>query len=147
MNSLAEEPLSIQQQVNNELSPDHASHGAQDRRRRDEARLRALPRLPVLAPEPRVVAHAGGLALDGAALRRAEALLGAAMTFIREHSREEVARADRCATSECAPGQHGSGVAEAAAVQQCSRKSARGEAPFARSHTAENRSNLQPLRY
>jgi len=35
----------------------------------------------VLAPEARVVAHAGGLALDGAALRRAEPFLGAAMSL------------------------------------------------------------------
>ena len=95
MNSLAR-GATLQEQVNNGLSPDHASHGAQDRRRRDEARLRALPRLPVLAPEARVVAHAGGLAFDRAALGGAEALLRAAMRLVREPAREEVA-CGRCA--------------------------------------------------
>ena len=41
---------------------------------------------------------------------------------------EEVARADRlCAREQRAPGQHGGGLAEAAAVQQCSRDSGRGQ--------------------
>ena len=54
------------------------------------------------------MAHARGLALDGAALRRAEALLRARVPFAREHSREEVARIQGCARGEQrAPGQHG----------------------------------------
>ena len=67
----------------NNLPPaDHPPHRPQDRGVRHEFRLRALPRLPVLAPEARVVAHARGLAFDRAALRRAEAFLGAAVPFV-----------------------------------------------------------------
>ena len=81
----------------NNLPPaDHPPHRPQDRGVRHELRLGAFPRLAVLAPEARVVAHAGGLALDRAALRRAEALLRAAVPFIREPAREEVA-CGRCA--------------------------------------------------
>ena len=67
----------------NNLPPaDHPPHRPQDRGVRHELRLGALPRLAVLAPEARVVAHARGLALDRAALRRAEALFRAAVPFI-----------------------------------------------------------------
>ena len=53
------------------------------------------------------MAHAGGLALDGAALRRAEPLLLAPLCrLFEEPAREDVASI-RCASSEqCAPGQH-----------------------------------------
>ena len=71
-----------QLQSNNLSPPDHPPHRPQDRGVRHELRLRAFPRLAVLAPEARVVAHARGLAFDRAALRRAEPFLGAAMTFI-----------------------------------------------------------------
>ena len=138
-----------QLQSNNLSPPDHPAHRPQDRGVRHEFRLGAFPRLAVLAPEARVVAHARGLAFDRAALRRAEALLRAAVPFVREHSREEVARTGRRAASEqSAPGQHGGGLAEAAAVQQCSRDSGRGQWRSARDLTRlEIDQNCQPLHH